>query len=150
MRLMTEEIGDVPDVDAATLDEVLGYDAFGKFGILTKSDEEFIQTDCDWRPDKAIGAFLAATGSDLWVLKYRKKGRQFSVEGSRDVRASATSAPVVLGWRVRVAHSVRMRRVGRVSVEASRDFRSGSDSAVAATLAAPPVYPRKLTTRCNA
>jgi hypothetical protein len=31
MRLTTEEMGNLPDVDAATLDEVLGYDAFGKF-----------------------------------------------------------------------------------------------------------------------
>src|SRR5215467_4380608 len=81
MWLTTEEMGDVRDVDAATLDEVLGCDAFGKFAILNKSNEEFIQTACDWRPDKATEAFLAATGSDPWVLEYREGGRQFSVEG---------------------------------------------------------------------
>jgi hypothetical protein len=81
MWLTTEEMGDVLDVDAATLDEVLGYDAFGKFAILSKSDEEFIQTACDWRPDKATEAFLAATGSDPWALEYREGGCQFSVEG---------------------------------------------------------------------
>jgi hypothetical protein len=78
MRLTTEEMGNLPEADAATLDEVLGYDAFGKFAILSKSDEEFIQTGCDWRPDKATEAFLAATGSDPWVLEYREGGR---VEG---------------------------------------------------------------------
>lgn len=81
MTLTTEEMGDVPDVDAATLDEVVGYDAFGKFAILSKSDEEFIQAGCDWRPDEATKAFLAAIGSDPWVLEYREGGRQFSVEG---------------------------------------------------------------------
>ena len=81
MRLTTEEMGNLPDVDAATLDEVLGSDACGKFAILSKSDEEFIQTGCDWRPDKATEAFLAATGSDPWVLQHRAGGRQFSVEG---------------------------------------------------------------------
>jgi hypothetical protein len=50
MRLTTEEMGNLPDVDAATLDEVLGHEAFGKFAILSKSEEEFVQTGCDWRP----------------------------------------------------------------------------------------------------
>jgi hypothetical protein len=81
MWLTTEEMGDVPDVDAATLDEVLSDEAFGKFAILSKSDAEFIQTGCDWQPDKATKAFLAANGSDPWVLEYREGGRQFGVEG---------------------------------------------------------------------
>jgi hypothetical protein len=78
MTLTTEEMGDVPDVDAAMFDEVLSYDAFGKFAILSKSDEEFIHAGCDWRPDNATKAFLAATGSDPWMLAYREGGRQLS------------------------------------------------------------------------
>ena len=81
MILTTEDMGDVSDVDAAKLDEVLVSDAFGKFAILNKSDEEFIQAGCDWQPDEATKAFLAATGSDPWALEYREGGRQFGVEG---------------------------------------------------------------------
>jgi hypothetical protein len=46
-------MGDVPDVDAATLVEVLGDDAFGKFAILGKSDKTFIQAGNDWQPGRA-------------------------------------------------------------------------------------------------
>jgi hypothetical protein len=60
MMLTAEEMDDVPDVDAAMLDEVLRHDAFGKFVILSKTDDEFIQAGCDWRPDDATKAFLAA------------------------------------------------------------------------------------------
>jgi hypothetical protein len=81
MLLSAEEIDDVPNVDAAKLDEVLGSDAFGKFAILNKSDGEFIQAACDWRPDEETKAFLATTGSDPWVLEYRENGRQHGVEG---------------------------------------------------------------------
>lgn len=81
MILTTEEFGRVSDVDTAMLDEALGHDGFGKFAILNKSNEEFIQAGCDWQPDDATSVFLAATGSDPWVLEYREGGRQFSVEG---------------------------------------------------------------------
>lgn len=79
--LSAEEIDDAPNVDAAKLDEVLGSDALGKFAILNKSDGEFIQAACDWRPDEATKAFLATTGSDPWVLEYQENGRHHSVEG---------------------------------------------------------------------
>jgi hypothetical protein len=81
MKLTTEDMGDVPDVDAATLDEVPASDGFGKFAILSASGEAFIQAGNDWQPDEACRAFLAAHDSDPWVLEYRERGRQFRAAG---------------------------------------------------------------------
>jgi hypothetical protein len=81
MTLTTEEMGDVPDVDAAAMDEVLVSDVFGKFAILSASDEAFIQAGNDWQPGPDCAAFLAAHESDPWVLEYREGGRQFRAAG---------------------------------------------------------------------
>ena len=81
MTLTTEEMGDVPDVDAASLDEVLSSDAFGKFAILSKSGKAFIQAGNDWQPGPECEAFMDAHGSDPWVLEYRERGRQFRAAG---------------------------------------------------------------------
>jgi hypothetical protein len=81
MTLTTEDMGDVPDVDAAAMDETLATDAFGKFAILSASDEAFIQAGCDWQPDEACQAFMDAHESDPWVLEYREGGRQFRAAG---------------------------------------------------------------------
>src|SRR5689334_18188418 len=77
MTLTTEEIGDMPDVDAAAMDELLATEDFGKFAILSASDKVFIQAGNGWRPDEACRAFMKATGSDPWALEYRERGRQF-------------------------------------------------------------------------
>lgn len=81
MTLTTEDLGDLPDVDAATMGGVLTTDAFGKFAILSASDEAFIQAGNDWAPGLACEAFMAVQGSDPWVLEYRESGRQFRAAG---------------------------------------------------------------------
>jgi hypothetical protein len=80
MTLTTEELGDVPDVDAAGLDEVLEPDGFGKFAILSAS-EAFIQAGNDWQPGAACETFMDAHDSDPWLLEYREGGRQFRAAG---------------------------------------------------------------------
>ena len=83
MTLTTEEFGDVPDVSAADIDEILPADAFGKFVILAASEESFIQAGCDWRPTQECQAYLARHDSDPWLLEYRdgESGRQFRAAG---------------------------------------------------------------------
>ncbi len=81
MTLTTEDLGDVGEMDAAALDELLASDAFGKFAILSGSDEEFIQAGNAWEPGAACAAFLQTHGSDPWVLEYREGGQQFRAEG---------------------------------------------------------------------
>ncbi|MEV8516330.1 hypothetical protein [Dactylosporangium sp. NPDC051484] len=81
MTLTTEVLNDVPDVNAATLDELLASDAFGKFAILSASDEEFIQAGNEWEPGAACVAFIQTHGSDPWMLEYRERGQQFRAEG---------------------------------------------------------------------
>jgi hypothetical protein len=82
MTLITEDLGEIPDVAAAALDDVLRSDGFGKFAVLSKSEEEFIQTGNDWQPGEECKAFLKAHGSDPWILEYREAGRQFRATGS--------------------------------------------------------------------
>jgi hypothetical protein len=81
VMLTTEELGDIVDVTAATLDEVLRQDAFGKFATLSRNDEEFIQTGNDWQPGEACGRFLLEYGSDPWVLEYRQAGKLYRADG---------------------------------------------------------------------
>ncbi|QEL15486.1 hypothetical protein [Limnoglobus roseus] len=81
MTLTTEEMGDMPAVDAATLEEVLSSDSFGKFAVLSKSSKSFIQAGSDWQPGPACEAFIDTHGSDPWVLEYRERGRQFRAVG---------------------------------------------------------------------
>lgn len=77
MTFTTEDLGDVPDVDIAALDEVLASDGFGKFAILSVSEEEFLQAGNDWQPDEECRAFQQAHSSDPWVLEFRAGGRQY-------------------------------------------------------------------------
>ncbi|MBY0455811.1 MAG: hypothetical protein K2V38_00580 [Gemmataceae bacterium] len=81
MTLTTEELGDTPDVDAVTLDEILQTDAFGAFAILSKTDGEFIQTGNDWQPSEECRDFLQRHDSDPWVLEYRESDQQFRAAG---------------------------------------------------------------------
>lgn len=86
MTLTTEDAGDLPDVGAAAMDGVLATDAFGKFALLSASDAAFIQAGNDWQPGLACKAFMAAHGSDPWVLEYREGGRQFRAAGPVTLR----------------------------------------------------------------
>ena len=103
MTLTTKDMGDVPDVDAAAMDEVLASDAFGKFAILSASEEAFIQAGNDWQPGEVCAAFLAAHDSDPWVLEYREGGRQFRAAGHVTLEqvqhAFGSYLAGVSGWR---------------------------------------------------
>jgi hypothetical protein len=81
MTLTTEGGGDIPGVDASTLDEVLRSDTFGKFVVLVASDDEFIQAGNDWKPSEECQAFLRDHESDPWLLEYRESGRLFRAAG---------------------------------------------------------------------
>jgi len=81
MKLTTEDLGDVPEVDAAVLDTVLASDGFGGFAILSASDEAFIQAGNEWHPGVECEAFLASHGSDPWVLEFREDGRLYRASG---------------------------------------------------------------------
>jgi hypothetical protein len=81
MTLTTEEAGDFPDIIAAAMDELLEADGFGKFAILSSTQEEYIQIGNDWQPDKKCQEFMQTHGSDPWVLEYREAGRQFRADG---------------------------------------------------------------------
>jgi hypothetical protein len=81
MTLITEDLGDALEVDAATLDEALLSEGFGKFAILSASAHEFIQAGNDWQPGEESSAFLQSHGSDPWALEYREGERQFRADG---------------------------------------------------------------------
>jgi hypothetical protein len=82
MMLITEDMGEMPDVDAAAMDALLVSDGFGKFAVLSASDEAFIQARNDWQPDAACKAFMQTHDSDPWVLEYREGERQFRAAGN--------------------------------------------------------------------
>lgn len=81
MTLTIEELGDVVDVTAAALDEVLRQDAFGKFAALSRNVEEFIQAGNDWQPGEESDRFLREHDSDPWVLEYRQAGKLYRADG---------------------------------------------------------------------
>ena len=82
MTLTTEDLGDTPDIAAAEMDALLAEDSFGKFVILSTSEEQFIQAACEWEPTPETEAFLALHRSDPWILEYRQAdGRQFQANG---------------------------------------------------------------------
>jgi hypothetical protein len=81
MTLTTENLGDMPDVDATTLDDVLTSDGFGNFAVLSASEEAFIQAGNAWQPGEECAGFLRVHDSDPWVLEYRDCGRQFRAAG---------------------------------------------------------------------
>ncbi len=107
MTLTTEDHDDIPDVDAATLDEVLRSDGFGKFAILSTSEEEFIQAGNDWQPNEQCRAFLHEHNSDPWLLEYRESGA--AVQGGRACHAGAGAGcvPILPVRRGPVAVGVR-------------------------------------------
>jgi hypothetical protein len=81
VTLTTEESGDMPDVVAAAMDGLLACDGFGKFAVLSASDEAFIQAGNDWQPGPECEEFMATHDSDPWVLEYRDGARQFQAAG---------------------------------------------------------------------
>jgi hypothetical protein len=81
MKLTTDALGDVPDVDAAPLERVLASVGAGGFAVLTASDSAFIQAGNEWHPGAECEAFRSVHGSDPWVLKYREDGRLYRAAG---------------------------------------------------------------------
>lgn len=81
MTLTTENLGDVPNVDAAGLDDILASDGFGKFAVLSAPDGSFIQAGNAWTPDATCAALLQDHDSDPWVLEYRSGVQQFRTGG---------------------------------------------------------------------
>jgi len=81
MMLTTEELGEVPNVEAAEMDDILASDGFGKFAILSVSEDVYLQAGNDWQPDEACRAFLLAHDSDPWVLEFREDDRQYQATG---------------------------------------------------------------------
>jgi hypothetical protein len=81
--LTTEEQGELPDITIESLNEIIAAESFGKFAVLSASDEAFIQTASDWSPSKECTAFLKRYGSDPWILEYRDSTshQQFRVRG---------------------------------------------------------------------
>lgn len=71
MNLTTEELGEFPDITVEEVKQILEEESFGKFAVLSASEEAFIQTACDWSPSKACAAFVKRYGSDPWILEYR-------------------------------------------------------------------------------
>jgi hypothetical protein len=83
MMLTKEEYGDLPDVTALDIERILPEDAFGKFAILSASQDSFIQAGNDWQPGEECRRFLQENGSDPWILEYREggSGRHYRAAG---------------------------------------------------------------------
>jgi hypothetical protein len=83
MRLTTDDLPEIDPVTAADIEHVLGDEGFGKFVILSASDEAFIQAACVWEPGPGSKQFIEETGSDPFRLEYRDggSGRLFAAEG---------------------------------------------------------------------
>ena len=75
MWLTTEELGDVPDVTAADIEQILPQDAFGKFAILSASEDSFIQAGNDWRPTAECRAYLQQHGAVARLRSVRPASR---------------------------------------------------------------------------
>jgi len=71
MRLTTDELDEICDVTAEAIDRILADDAFGKFAVLSASEESFIQAGNDWQPGSECEAFMRKHDSDPWLLEYR-------------------------------------------------------------------------------
>lgn len=71
MRLTTEDMDEVLAPSEGVVDEILSSDAFGKFAILSATDDKFIQIASAWTPSKDCQAFMSEHRSDPWILEIR-------------------------------------------------------------------------------
>ena len=86
MQLICEEnFPELHDVDAQTIAETLDSDCFGKFAILSRSEEDFIQAGSNWSPTDECRQFLKDNGSDPWILEYRDPSAGRILRASGDV-----------------------------------------------------------------
>jgi|GEM_PF-2326782 len=83
MTLTTDEDGDTTNVTVQQLEAALAGDAFGKFAVLSDSDDSFVQAGNAWEPGANCERFLKRHDSDPWVLEYREaeSGTQYRVVG---------------------------------------------------------------------
>jgi hypothetical protein len=76
MRLTTEALEEIEDIQPADLLQVFDEEGFGNFAVLSASDSEFIQAASAWSPTRECEVFLEQHHSDPWVLEYHdKEGR---------------------------------------------------------------------------
>jgi hypothetical protein len=80
MKLTTEELPSIEAVTEADIERIFADEVFGKFVILSASDDCFIQAASVWSPTKECTDFLQSTGSDPYCLEFRDSalGRLFS------------------------------------------------------------------------
>jgi hypothetical protein len=80
MKLTTEELPVIEAVTEADIERIFADEVFGKFVILSASEDSFIQAASVWSPTKECAAFLQSTGSDPYCLEFRDGalGRLFS------------------------------------------------------------------------
>jgi hypothetical protein len=83
MNLSMEESGVIDPITSDSLREALGDDSFGKFAILSRSEDDFIQAGNNWDPSEECGRFLKETGSDPWILEYREGQKVRRARGNR-------------------------------------------------------------------
>ena len=85
MNLEAEEIEPIANVTENDLDCVFdeSQTAFGKFVILSASDDAFIQSACTWEPTDKSKEFNQRTRSDPYCLEYRDpdSDKQFAAIG---------------------------------------------------------------------
>ena len=101
MRLSSQDLPDIDNVTAADIERILGDGLFGKFAILEKCENGFIQAGfkgrpADWAFEYDLGtderrmaeewkAFVERTGSERWALEYidETTGHQYQATGDR-------------------------------------------------------------------
>jgi hypothetical protein len=72
MKLTSEELPEILEVTEADIEQVFEDEVFGKFIILSATEDHFIQAACVWSPE--CDSFLERTGSDPYRLEYRDGG----------------------------------------------------------------------------
>jgi len=81
---LTTESGDVIDpITPDGLRQALGDDSFGKFAILSRSEDEFMQAGNNWNGSEECARYLKETGSDPWILEFRENRKNKRARGDR-------------------------------------------------------------------
>jgi hypothetical protein len=100
MRLVSEELPEIEAVTAEQIERVIADAVFGKFVILSNSDDEFIQAgECwSWGPpyeDAFCQDFLKRTGSEPYVLEYRDSSRGKLYRATKEMTDAEVKAAFV-------------------------------------------------------
>ncbi|MCE9563418.1 MAG: hypothetical protein K8U57_15360 [Planctomycetes bacterium] len=92
MRLTTDDLPEIEDVTADQLEQILTEETFGKFAVLSASEEAFIQVACMWEPGEVSARFLRETGSTPFRLEYRAPAGDLLVADGHLTIAQITQA----------------------------------------------------------